>query len=474
MKRLAFLLLLAIGLNASAAKKPNVLFISIDDLNDWVGKLGGHPQGSTPNIDALAERGVLFANTHCAAPACNPSRAALMTGVTPDKSGVYVNPQPWRPALPDAVTIPQYFMKHGYTAKASGKIFHGRYPDPASWQTYVPDQKQNKFSDPNPQKKNNNGLKKGHFDWAPLPNKDSEMGDYQTVDWISKQLAKKQKKPFFLACGLYRPHLPWFVPQKYFDQFPLESIQLPKIQENDLSDLPAAARKMANPGGDHAAVTKAGEWKKAVQGYLASVAFVDAQIGRLMKAFDASPNRDNTIIVLWTDHGWHLGEKSHWRKFALWRDATRTPMIWVVPEGISKSLPSGSATNRISHQPTSLMDIYPTLIDLCGLPSRSEIAGKSLMPLIENPQVHWQRAVVTIHGRNNYSVQDHHWRYIRYADGSEELYDQRKDPNEWNNLGHVLKHRSEINRLAKWIPGLSAEDAAYDKGKAPKKAKKKK
>jgi len=467
MKRFIILaILLATTLTQAASRQPNILFIAIDDLNDWVGKMGGHPQGATPNIDALADRGVLFANTHCAAPACNPSRAALMTGVPPYKSGVYVNPQPWRPAMPWAVTIPQYLRQHGYSVKASGKIFHGSYPDPASWDTYVPDQKQNKFGDPNPPKKsNNNGLKKGHFDWAPLPNEDSEMGDYKTADWISEQLATPQSKPFFLACGFYRPHLPWYVPQKYFDQFPLDSIQLPKVMENDLGDIPKAGRQMAKPDGDHAAVVKHNEWKKAVQGYLASIAFVDAQVGRVMKAYDKSPMKDNTLIVLWTDHGWHLGEKEHWRKFALWQDATRTPMIWMVPKGLSKALPKGSAKNEICTQPPSLLDIYPTLLDLCGLPPRADIAGKSLTPLIGSPQVHWERAVVTTHGRDNYSVQDHHWRYIRYADGSEELYDHRTDPNEWTNLAQVLTHRSEINRLAAWIPTESVPDTEYDRGK---------
>lgn len=394
--------------SAETIEKPNVLFIAIDDLNDWIGALGGHPQARTPNIDRLARRSVLFANTHCAAPACNPSRAALMTGVPPYKSGVYTNPQPWRQGLPDAVTIPQHFSAHGYWSAGSGKIYHGAFPDPASWDAYYPDQKKNKFPDPNPPKKNINGLKRGHFDWGPVPAPDSEMGDYKTATWISGQLSRKQGKPFFLACGIYRPHLPWYAPQKYFDLFPLESIQLPKTLKNDLADVPEGGVKMAKPSGDHAAVIKGRQWKKAVQGYLASIAFADAQVGRVIDALEAGPHARNTIIVLWTDHGWHLGEKEHWRKFALWHRATRTPLMISVPKGVN-GFAEGSARNRQCREATSLLDIYPTLIDLCGLAPRENLVGESLVPQLKNPEMKTGRAVITTHGRNNHAVRDSRW-----------------------------------------------------------------
>ncbi len=444
--------------------KPNVLFIAIDDLNDWIGVLGGHPQAETPNIDRLAERSVLFANTHCAAPACNPSRAALMTGIPPYESGVYNNPQPWRPALPDAVTIPQHFSANGYWSAGSGKIYHGAYPDPASWDAYYPDQLENKFPDPDPPKKNINGIGRGHFDWGPVVEPDAEMGDYKTATWISSQLSKSHDKPFFLACGIFRPHLPWYVPQKYFDQFPLDSIRLPKTLKNDLADVPPLGLKMATGGGDHAKVLEANQWKQGVQGYLASIAFADAQVGRVIDALDSGSHGKDTIIVLWTDHGWHLGEKEHWRKFALWHRATRTPLMISVPKGV-KALPGGSLRNRQSQQPTSLLDIYPTLIELCGLPQREGLSGTSLMPLLRNPDAETGRAIVTTHGRNNHAIRDTRWRYIRYADGAEELYDHQADPNEWTNLAGDPSHAATVARLAQWLPKTNVPDAPRDPNK---------
>lgn len=470
----ALLAILPSGICHSApADKPNVLFIAIDDLNDWIGVLGGHPQTRTPRLDRLAKRSVLFANTHCAAPACNPSRAALMTGIPPYKSGVYHNPQPWRQAMPNAVTIPQHFTANGYWSAGAGKIYHGSYPDPASWNAYYPDQKNNRHGDPNPPKRNINGLSRSHFDWGPLPAKDAEMGDYKTATWTAEQLSKKHDKPFFVACGIYRPHLPWYVPQKYFDMFPLDSIQLPKTLNNDLADIPKAGVAMAKPSGDHAAVTKGGQWKHAVQGYLASIAFADAQIGRVIDALDAGPHKDNTVVVLWTDHGWHLGEKEHWRKFALWHRATHTPMMISAPKG-TRGLTAGSARGKQCNQATSLMDIYPTLIDLCGLTPRKDIAGQSLVPLLKNPNLDTGRAIVTTHGRNNHAIRDPRWRYIRYADGSEELYDHKNDPNEWKNVADDPKHKAIKKRLAKWLPKTNVPNAEYDKGKQKKNSRKKK
>jgi len=441
--------------------RPNVLFIAIDDLNDWIGALGGHPQAKTPNIDRLAERSVLFANAHCAAPACNPSRAALMTGIAPNQSGVYHNPQPWRPAMPDVITIPQHFSANGYWSAGSGKIYHGRYPDPDSWDRYYPHQLENKFADPVPPERNVNGLGKGNFDWGPVCEPTTEMGDYKTAKWIAKQLGKEHEKPFFLACGIFRPHLPWYVPQKYFDQFPLDAMELPEVLGNDLDDLPAVAIKVATSVGDHAAVVKGDQWKQAVQGYLASIAFADEQVGRVIEALDASPHKKDTVIVLWTDHGWHLGEKEHWRKFALWHRSTRTPLMISVPEGIP-AMPDGSVKGRQSTQPASLLDIYPTLIELCGLPPKTELSGMSLVPMLRNPELKTDRAIVTTNGRNNHAIRDTRWRYIRYSDGSEELYDHDADPNEWTNLAGNPEYASTITRMSKWLPQTNVADAKKD------------
>ncbi len=426
------------------ARRPNVLFIAVDDLNDWVGVLGGHPQAATPNIDRLVKRGMLFTHAYCAAPACNPSRVALMTGIRPSTSGVYTNGDAWRPKLPDAVTLPQHFMQHGYTALGSGKIYHGRFPDPPSWDRYYPSKSKQKPDDPLPTGRPVNGIPKtAHFDWGPVPVEDAEMGDAQVADWVIKQLGREFDKPFFLACGMYRPHLPWYVPQKYFDRFPLESIQLPRVLESDLEDIPPAGVKMARPQGDHLKVTRHDQWARAVQGYLASIAFADAQIGRVMEAFEESRHAENTVIVFWTDHGWHLGEKQHWRKFALWEDATRTPMAIVAP---------GVKPGSRCETPVNLIDLYPTLIDLCGLKPREELEGASLLPLLKNPQADWDRPSLTTHGKGNHALRWKNFRYIRYADGGVELYDHTNDPHEWRNVVDNPRYQQIRRELAAQVP----------------------
>ncbi len=440
---------------------PHVLFIAIDDLNDWIGCLGGHPDCRTPNIDRLAGRSVLFTRAYCAAPACNPSRAALLTGIRPSTSGVYLNSQPWRPALPTAVTLPQHFSAHGYRAIGGGKIFHGGFDDPASWQSYF-----KKRGDPAPPNRPLNGIANtAHFDWGPLAVDDREMDDHRVVDWAISELSQEPKQPTFLACGIFRPHLPWFVPQKYFDQFPLESITLPQFREDDLADIPAAGVKMANPGGDHRKVVASDNWRRAVQGYLASIAFADAQVGRLLSALEHGPMSDNTIVVLWGDHGWHLGEKSHWRKFALWDEAARVPLMI-----------SGPAVDRpgVCGRTVSLLDVYPTLADLCHLPVGDHLEGRSLRPLLDNPQAAWDRPVLTTHGRNNHTIRSERWRYIRYADGSEELYDHQQDPQEWTNLAprdELAKIRRE---LAAWLPKTNAPNAASSRPRKKNASRRKK
>jgi len=441
--------LLAAG---AGRRRPNVLFIAIDDLNDWVGCLGGHPDTKTPNLDRLAARGVLFTNAHCAAPACNPSRAALMTGIRPSTSGVYHNPQPWRRSrvLRDAVTLPQHFMAHGYHASGSGKVYHGAFPDPASWEEYWPSLTQQQPGSPVPANRPLNGIPKvGHFDWGPMDVDKTAMGDWKVTDWVCGQLRRRHEKPFFLACGIYRPHLPWYVPREYFERFPLETVTLPNVNESDLDDVPEAGRKMARLG-DHKRVTEHHQWRRAVQAYLASIAFADECVGKVLDALDASPYADNTIIVLWSDHGWHLGEKLHWRKFALWEEATHNVLMVVAP-GVTTP---GQRCDRA----VSLLDIYPTLIDLCGLSPRAGLEGTSLMPLLKDPKAPREQPAVTTFGRNNHSVRDERWRLIRYADGSEELYDHQVDPLEWKNLAGDATYASVKARLAKWLPTVNVEE----------------
>lgn len=425
--------------------RPNVLFIAIDDLNDWTGFLGGHPDVKTPHLDALAKRGIVFTNAYCPASGCNPSRTALMTGIRPSTSGIYRNRGHFRnhPVLKDAVTIPQHFMSHGYRTLGSGKVFH--VPDPYSWQEYWPSKTQDRPADPVRNKKSPGSKKR--FDWGPLDVSNDLMGDWQVADWVIKQLERKHEKPFFLACGFYRPHLPWYVPQKYFDMYPPDKIALPNVKEDDLDDVPYAGKKIANPNGNHARILKHNAWRKAVQGYLASISFLDECVGRVISAFDKSPYRDNTIIVLWSDQGYHLGEKLHWRKFALWEEATKSVLLFVAP-GI---IPEGGRCNAT----VNLMDIYPTLIDLCKLGKPPELEGFSLLPLFKNPNAKWNRPSLTTYRWNNHSIRSRRWRYIRYADGTEELYDHSKDELEWTNLADNPKYFDVKSELGQFLPKIN-------------------
>jgi len=438
--------------------KPNVLFIAIDDLNDWIEPLGGHPQAKTPNLNRLAKRGVVFTSAYCAAPACLPSRAALMSGKAPYESGIYANAQIWRDVLPDAVTIPQYFTANGYFSAGAGKIFHNDQPDPQSWEDYFPSKGKHFppyiYPDKRPQ---NMPYSKGmyvEFDWWAHDKPDEETGDYKSVRWISRQLNKKHTKPFFLACGLYRPHLPWFVPKKYFEMFPLGDIQLPKVLENDWDDLPARARKLA--GGSkkvyHDNVVKHDKWKEAVRAYLASIAYADAMLGRLLDALDSSRYADNTIVVLWSDHGWQLGEKSHWRKFALWENIAKCNLMFAVPNG-TRGLSQGAPGGKKCSRPVSLQDIYPTLIQLCDLPKRNDVAGHSLVPLLKDPKAEWEHAAITcLHVWGEMAVSTEKYRYIRYGDGGEELYDLTKDAEEWNNVANEAWYAAMKKKLRDMLP----------------------
>jgi len=374
-------------------QRPNVLMIAVDDWNDWIGALGGHPLVKTPNVDRLAARGLLFTDAHTASPLCNPSRAALMTGRRPTTSGVYDNDQPWRAAMPAAVTLPQHFRAAGYTTHGAGKLFHhGRgYNDPACWDEYFhwnPAAKANGMTDgysfpPDPEPPRPvtpmPSVSWRNFDWAPLVAGDEEMPDYKVASWVASVLERKHAKPFFLAAGMFRPHIPWYVPKKYFDMYPLEEIILPAVKDDDLADVPPAARQMAlNEHSRHDLVVSTGNWKKAVQAYLACITFSDAMIGRMLDALDKSAYRDNTIVCFWSDHGYHLGEKWHWHKQALWQRATHVPLIVHAP-GVTRP---GTRCSR----PVDTMNVYPTLADLAGLAAPANVDGVSLKPLLTNPE----------------------------------------------------------------------------------------
>lgn len=453
------LILLCAGLGRTASAhaadddaRPNVLFIAVDDLNDWIGCLGGHPQCRSPHIDQFAARGVLFTRSYCAVPACNPSRAALMTGVRPWTSGVYLNSQPWRPAMPDVVTLPQHFMRHGYEAVGSGKIYHGRYPDPPSWHDYLP---QGADPKPSPAVLADPRSRAGGVVWGVLDVADEQMNDHKMVDYAVNYLRTNHEQPFFLACGIYRPHMPWQVPRKYYEMYPVDEVQLPEVLATDLDDVPAAGRRMAKPEGDHATMLKTGNWKYAVQAYLASIAFADAQVGRLLKALDDSKYAGNTIVILWGDHGWHLGEKLHWRKFALWEEATRAPLMIAAP-GVTKP-------NSVCRRTVDFMSIYATMSELCGLPIPEHVEGPSLVSLLKDPAAEWDRPAVSTHGRLNHAVRSERYRYIRYEDGSEELYDHETDPREHVNLAERASSAEIKQSLAAWLPKENAPNAPFDR-----------
>ena len=437
----------------SGAERPNVLFIAIDDLNDWVGCLGGHPQARTPNLDRLAASGLLFTNAHCPAPACNPSRTAIFTGISPHRSGLYRNGQKMREVLPEAELLPRTFSRGGYWSAGSGKMLH-YVIDARSWDDYFPSaETESPFPRTLYPDKRPLSLPRGgpwqyiETDWGPLEATDEEFGgDYLVADWVGRQLGKEHNKPFFLACGIYRPHEPWFVPKQYFEAFPLEDIQLPPgYRKDDLEDLPEEGQRMG-PNRYFAHIQSQGQWKQAIQGYLASIYFADTMLGRVMEALEKGPNADNTIVVLWSDHGWHLGEKQHWQKFTAWRACTRVPLIMRVPKG-SPGLPGGTVPG-ICTRPVSLVSLAPTLLELSGLPPVKVHNGQSLRPLLQNPAREWPRPALTfLDAPGSYGLSTEHWRYIRYAGGGEELYNIRADPHEWNNLAREEVYGPTLNRL---------------------------
>lgn len=439
---LALSCLLAALPSPAADERPNVLFIAIDDLNAWVTHLGRNPQAATPNIDRLAARGVSFARAYCAVPACEPSRAALLSGQRPWTTGCYKNGHTWQKHIPEGHGLSAQFLKAGYHVAGAGKIYHADTYYPGEWTEYM---------DGTPYSNTGNVPKMEGFH-EPLKHDlaDEDISDWHIVNYCIEQLGRKRDKPFFIACGLHKPHLPFAVPRKYYEAFPLESIQLPPHIENDLDDIPSAGVRMAKPQGDHARFLKSGRWKAAIRSYLATCAYTDMNVGRLLDALDKSPHRDNTIVVLWGDHGWHFGEKEHWRKFALWEEATRAPLIWVVPGVTPKGV--------ICQRPVDFMTIYPTLCDVADLSIPSWVEGSSLKSLLENPGAAWDQPAITTYGYQNHAVRTESWRYIRYADGSEELYDHTKDPYEWTNLADQPDLAEVRAQLAAMLPKTNAPE----------------
>ncbi|MBD3675921.1 MAG: sulfatase [Planctomycetaceae bacterium] len=452
MRKILFLCLALVATTLSAAEKPNILFIAIDDQNDWIGCLGGHPLAKTPNIDKIAERGTVFLNAHCQAPLCNPSRTSLMTGKRPSTTGVY-GLAPWFRQVPkwkDLVSLPQHLEANGYSTYSTGKIYHGGYgrrKNDDEFQTLGPPagvgarpkEKLVKTPAPHPL-----------VDWGVFPHKDEDKQDYVVASWAVEQIEKGPEDPFFLSVGFFLPHVPCYTTQKWYDLYPDDDSVLPLIKRNDRDDTPRSSWwihwKLPEPRLKF--LEEANEWHNLCRSYLACTSFVDHQIGRIMTALDEKGLRDDTIIVLWSDHGWHIGEKEITGKNTLWDDGTRVPLMFAGP-GIS-------AGEKVT-SPAELLDIYPTLIELCDLPNVDGLEGHSLVPQLKDPKAPRKWPAITTHNRGNHGIRTENYRYIHYVDGAEEFYDLRKDPREWNNIIDDPDYQSIIAEHRQWLPKVDVE-----------------
>jgi arylsulfatase A-like enzyme len=477
---------------AEPARVPyNVVFIAIDDLNDWGGAFGGAPQAqsATPRMDKLAQSGsVVFQQANCAGPVCCPSRSALLSGFMPNRTGIYGNGQNMLDSqlVQSHYTLPEYFSKHGYRTLSTGKIFHHHDADHGQWAfdewadtegglgsqvdpKHVTSKSQNLIDGkpaPFPRSKsagNESGAGGGvDFAWGPTKGAKEESRDWKAAAWAAAQLAKPSTKPFFLALGISKPHLPWYVPQEYFDRHPLENIKIPEFRLDDLGDIVDAKGKVKfTPTPDfNWVIQDPNLFKRAVQAYLAASSHADDCVGQVLDALEKSPARDNTIVVIWGDHGWHLGEKLRFRKATLWAESTRLPLIIRVP---------GMKARQDCPRLVNLIDLYPTLIDLCGLPPKPEIDGRSIAPLLRDPKLPWPYPSITFEDVNNASVRDERWYFIRYNDGTEEFYDMERDPMQWNNLAsskapEILSHKARLaaSYPASFAPGVAKSQK--DKG----------
>jgi len=459
-------------------EKQNILFIAIDDMNDWAGFLSGHTgmKIHTPNIDRLAASSMIFTNAHTPAPACAPARTAIMTGIHHARSGAenyhWGDGPKWRefPLLDSVTTMEQFFKKKGYKTLGAGKIYHAQAPpwqaisqtEPEGWDFYYPSPhishpyqiraaEEVIFPD-DVDNKNRPGGEGGWWTWGPIQAPDEKMADYHVVEWARYQLEQKHEKPFFLAVGTWKPHDPWEVPQKYFDMYPLDKIVLPECKDDDLIDALDHGRR-----GIHKWAVENKQWEKIIQAYAASISFSDAMVGRLLETFEKSEYADNTILVLWSDHGMHMGEKENIEKFTLWERSTRVPLIISAP-GLTKA---GDQCD----QAVSLMDLYPTLVDMAGFEVPVHLDGRSIVPQIMDPAIEtapvvssymfsWRKPAVIGH-----AVRSTRYRYIYYPDiNLEELYDHQNDPNEWDNIAYKKESKVIIDEhrkvLLKMLPEL--------------------
>jgi arylsulfatase A-like enzyme len=460
-------LLLSCGNRSRTAEKessqghPNVLFIAIDDLNDWLGCMQGHPNTRTPNFDKLAAQGVLFTNAHCQAPLCGPSRASLMTGLRPSTTGIYgmISDNEIRSdneATKDILFLPEYFQNHGYHTMGIGKLFHRHAPEGL----FDESGGRSPGFGPLPEERfvwdgygtsDRERYGRTSTDWGAFPEADSLMPDHQSVDWAIERLERDHEKPFFLAVGFLRPHVPLYVPQHWFDLHPVETLEMTPYKPDDLDDVPPVALLINDlpmmPTTEWAIEND--EWANIIQAYLACVSFVDHELGRLLDALEKSRYAENTVIVLWSDHGYRLGEKGTFAKHALWETATRAPLIFAAPQ-----LPEG----KVIDAPAEMLSIYPTLLDLCGLPPYDRNEGLNLVPrMMEKETEGADSYAITTFGMQNHGLRSPEYRYIRYEDGGEELYDHAADPNEWFNLAGEPGKEELIQQLKEYLPAVNVK-----------------
>ncbi|WP_430814968.1 sulfatase [Carboxylicivirga sp. RSCT41] len=429
-------------------KAPNILFIAIDDMNDWTGFLGGHPQAITPNMDKLAAKGVNFTNAHCSAPGCSPSRNALLYGVEPFNSGLYpfyehaIHEQ----LMDRYMTLPRLLKENGYNTYGAGKIHHGNKGDEREWNDF--------FELQNTRKEFKKGAgyqvgnsKKNSF--RPTVNADEEHVDHKVASYGIDVLKEEHDKPFFLAVGLVKPHLPFDCPERFFNALP-EKIEAPAIWVDDLKDIPKEGNSFRRAGDDKR-FKKDNAWEDVRRAYLACISWTDYNIGRLLNALEESPYADNTIVVLWSDHGFHLGEKMSFKKFTLWEEATRVPFI--IYDGREMTHQGGQTYSEA----VSLINIYRTLTELSGIEAPAYVDGESLVPVLKNTDQQLVKPTITSWGRGNYAVRTKEWRYIRYFDGTEELYNHKSDANEWYNLVNDSKYQKVKEDLSALLPIQDAE-----------------
>lgn len=454
-KLLRLILLFPFFLLPLGAEPPNILFIAIDDLNDWVGPLGGHPQVQTPNLDRLAERGTTFTNAHCQSPLCNPSRTSVMTGLRPTSTGIY-GLAPWFrnvEELKETVTLPQFLQANGYATYSAGKIYHGGYGRGAG---------QNEFQHlgppaevgPRPPEK----LVKTPFDnhplvdWGAFPHRDEDKGDWKIASWTVETLDQRPEGPWFLSLGFFLPHVPNYATQKWFDLYPEETLRLPPWMPGDRRDTPRSSWHLHwyLPEPRLKFVREADQWRNLTRSYLATISFVDSQVGRVLDALERNDFAENTVVVLWSDHGYHLGEKEITGKNTLWERSTRVPLIFAGP---------GITPGQRFHGPAELLDLYPTLLELCNLPANESLEGESLVPQLRRAETTRRRPAITTHNQGNHAIRTERWRYIVYQDGEEELYDMETDPHEWHNLADNPRHEETLSSMRNWVPENDCEPA---------------